>query len=258
MKVTYKNISVHYTDEGEGTPVVLLHGFLENSTMWKEIIPQLSKSNRVIAIDLLGHGETECLGYIHTMEQMAEAVDFVLEHLKISKSIFIGHSMGGYVALAYAELFKDKVISVCLMNSTSMADSDERKKNRDRAIEAVKQNSKTFVSMAVANLFAEYNREKFSDKIEEVKKEALKIPVQGIIAALEGMKIRKDRTDFWRESKFKKLMILGKNDPVLEYDKISIEAENAGVENVVFSDGHMSHIENFNELAYNLMRFIEK
>ena len=110
MILEHKGINIFYTDEGKGEAIVLLHGFLENSSMWQYLIPDLVEKNRVITIDLIGHGQTGCLGYIHTMEMMAEAVNKVISFLKIDKSVFIGHSMGGYVALAFIELYPDKPI----------------------------------------------------------------------------------------------------------------------------------------------------
>ena len=92
----------------------------------------------------MGHGDSDCLGYVHSMEENAEIVKAVLSNLKIRKTIIIGHSMGGYVALAYAEKYPKEILGLCLMNSTANADSPERKINRDRAIIAVKQNYKTF------------------------------------------------------------------------------------------------------------------
>ena len=258
MKLDYKGISIDYDVVGSGDPIVLLHGFLENSTMWKNLLPSIALSNKVITIDLLGHGHTACLGYVHTMEMMAEAVDAVLIHLEIKDANFIGHSMGGYVALAYVELFSKKVKSLCLTNSNSSADNLERQLNRDRAIAAVKHNHKTFISMSVSNLFAPDNRERFSSEINQVKKEALKMPVQGIIAALEGMKIRKDRTTLFREAKFKKMLIIGRRDPVLDYDSLIEQISGSDIEIVEFPDGHMSHIENLYELSYNIMQFNEK
>ena len=127
MKTTnFKNTKISYTDQGKGTAVVLLHGFLENQSMWKAFIPELVKKHRIITIDLLGHGETECLGYVHTMEDQADMVHHVLHELKIRKAVLIGHSMGGYVALAFAELYPDNVKGIVLQNSTSRADSEER------------------------------------------------------------------------------------------------------------------------------------
>jgi pimeloyl-ACP methyl ester carboxylesterase len=101
-QIQFKNTSISYSDTGKGTPIVLLHGFLENQSMWDNYIAILQEK-RVITIDLLGHGETECLGYVHTMEDNADAVHSVLLELGIRKSILVGHSMGGYVALAFAD-----------------------------------------------------------------------------------------------------------------------------------------------------------
>ena len=96
----FKNTKISYTDTGKGAVVVLLHGFLENKYMWKDVIPIISKNKRVLAIDLLGHGKSECIGYIHSIELMAEVVFAVLKSLRIRKITLIGHSMGGYVSLA--------------------------------------------------------------------------------------------------------------------------------------------------------------
>ena len=258
MILEHKGISVYFSQDGQGEAVVLLHGFLENSTMWNELIPHLSKSNTVIAIDLLGHGKTECLGYIHTMEMMAETVNAVLNYLKIEEANFIGHSMGGYVALAFAELYPEKLSGLCLMNSTAIADNSEKQLNRDRAIAAVKKNYRTFVSMSISNLFAPDNRERLVKEIDLVKKEALKMTVQGIIAALEGMKIRKDRTNLLHDSSFKKMIIFGLQDPILDYDSLISQVMNTDIKIVELSGGHMSYIENKKELTYNLLHFNEK
>ncbi|MGZ0015923.1 alpha/beta fold hydrolase [Yeosuana sp. AK3] len=257
MILQYKGIHIFYTDHGHGTPIVLLHGFLENSTMWDAFIPELSKNNRIICIDLLGHGKTGCLGYIHTMELMAETVKAVLKHLKINKFVMIGHSMGGYVALAFAEKYSKDILGLCLMNSTASEDSDERKINRDRAISAVKQNHKAFVRIAIVNLFRPKNRRIFTKQINQIKEEALKIPIQGIVAALEGMKIRKNSVKFFRDSSFKKLMIISKKDPVLDFDSLLNQTINSNITIAEFPDGHMSHIENESLFLHKIMHFIE-
>lgn len=254
----YKNINVNYTDSGKGTAIVLLHGFLENQRMWHDMIPELTKKHRVIAVDLLGHGQTECLGYVHEMEDQADMIHDVLSGLRIRKAVFIGHSMGGYVALAFAELYPDFMKGLVLMNSTSFADSDERKTNRDRAIKAVKKDYATFVRLSIANLFSEANRLRLADAIEKVKLEALKTPLQGIVAALEGMKIRKDREVLLHFGPYPKLLILGKKDAVLNYDENKIQVENTNTELITFEDGHMSHIENKTEILGVIVAFLKK
>lgn len=259
MKHTFfKNTKINYTDTGKGKAVVLLHGFLENLGMWDNYIELFSRKNRVIAIDLLGHGKTDCLGYIHTMEDQADMVHQVLHDLKIRKAIIIGHSMGGYIALAFAELYPDYMKGLVLLNSTARADSDEKKTNRDRAILAVKQNYTAFVRMSIANLFSEENREKLVEDIEFVRKEALQTPLQGIVAALEGMKIRNDREVLFHFTDFPKLLILGKKDPVLDFEEHRSQIENTKVEFAAFEDGHMTHIENQTELKPILLAFLKK
>ena len=258
MKTTnFKNTKISYTDQGKGTAVVLLHGFLENQSMWKAFIPELVKKHRIITIDLLGHGETECLGYVHTMEDQADMVHHVLHELKIRKAVLIGHSMGGYVALAFAELYPETMKGLVLLNSTSRADIDERIANRTRAIKAVKQNYVAAVRMSIANLFSEENREKLVEQIEWVREEALQTPLQGIIAAQEGMKLRKDREVLLHFAPYPIMLILGKKDPVLNYEENLEQIEDTKVQLVTFNDGHMSHLENQAELEKVLLGFLK-
>jgi pimeloyl-ACP methyl ester carboxylesterase len=257
LQFLYKNTKISYSDTGKGTAVVLLHGFLENKTMWKDLAPKLAEKNRVISIDLLGHGDSDCLGYVHSMEENAEIVKAVLSNLKIRKTIIIGHSMGGYVALALAELYPQFIKGLVLLNSTAKEDSEERKLNRDRAIKAVKQNYINFVRMSIVNLFSENNRDRLENEIEKVKLEALKTPLQGIIASLEGMKIRKDRQFILKESNFPKMLILGKKDGVLIYNENMTQIKNTNAELITFPDGHMSHIENKMDLEKVVLKFLK-
>lgn len=256
--IYFKNTTISFTDEGKGTAVVLLHGFLENKKMWNAFIPEFSKKYRVITIDLLGHGESESLGYVHSMEGNADAIHAVLQELRLRKAIFVGHSMGGYVALAFAELYPEFMKGLVLLNSTSRADSDERKANRDRAIKAVKQNYTNFVRLSISNLFSEKNRERLAEEIEYVKTEALKTPLQGIVASLEGMKIRRDREVLLHFSTYPMLLILGEKDPVLNYQETIEQIEGTKVQLVTFPDGHMSSIENQDELMGVLNTFFKK
>ncbi|TNJ44163.1 alpha/beta hydrolase [Tamlana fucoidanivorans] len=258
MYIEHKGIQVYYSDSGKGQALVFLHGFLETSMIWQPFITKLSKQHRVICIDLPGHGKTDCLGYIHSMELMSNVVEAVLKHLRIRRFYIFGHSMGGYVALAFAEKNPDFLKGLCLINSTSQADSPERKINRDRAIEAVKQNHKTFIRIAIRNLFRPKNRKLFRNQINHLIREALNTPVQGIVAALEGMKIRQDREALLHFSPYKKMMIASKKDPVLNFDNLVKQTQNTEVKFVQFLDGHMSFIENEGELLHEIMFFIEK
>ena len=120
LKTTpYKKESVTFSDTGKGRVVVLLHGFLGSYQIWENTIVNLSTSYRVIAIDLPGHGGTACLGYVHTMETIAKCVKAVMDSLRLKKYVLIGHSMGGYAGLAFADLFPDNLKGLCLFHSSA-------------------------------------------------------------------------------------------------------------------------------------------
>ena len=257
MNLLHKNTKVHFTSIGKGNAIVLIHGFLENSAMWNEIAKVLSKRNRIICIDLLGHGQTGNLGYIHSMEDQAQMVKAVLNHLKLRKYVFVGHSMGGYVALSFAKLFPESVKGLCLMNSTALPDSEEKKLSRNRAIKALKKNHKLFISEAIPMLFAEKNREIYGNEIEQITQEALQLSSQGIIATLEGMKIRKSQVSLYKSANFPIQMIIGKQDPALDYESLISQTKNTNVKVIEFPDGHMSHIENKENLIKSLSNFIK-
>ena len=254
----FKNTKISYTDSGKGAVVVLLHGFLENKHMWKEIIPVISRNKRVLAIDLLGHGHTECLGYIHPMELMADAVAAVLKTLRIRKITLIGHSMGGYVSLALSEKNPEMIRGLCLLNSTATSDDTSRKKLRERANKMAQINLPNIVRMSFINLFSEKSKEKFNPKMQLALSEALQTSLQGYSACQEGMRIRPNRLSVLKNNHFKKLFILGKKDPVLLVKEGIKEAEGTQSETVILSGGHMSHIENSDKLIKVLSTFIRR
>ena len=255
--ITFKNAQIAFSDIGKGKAVVLIHGFLENSTMWNAMIPEVSKRNRIIIIDLLGHGNSDCLGYVHSMELFAETIEAVLKHLRIRKVILIGHSLGGYVSLAFAAKNPQKVKGLCLMNSTSNEDNEERKKLRTRANKMIKNNFENMIKMSVSNLFHQENLSLFKKEIQLIKTEALKTSLQGYVAAQEGMKMRPNRNAILQNNDFKKLIIIGKKDPVLDVETSLEEAKKTNSEFVVFPDGHMSYIENKEELITVLGDFLK-
>lgn len=254
----YKNTSISYTDSGKGSALVLLHGFLENQFMWSNLIAEFSQKYRVITLDLLGHGNSGCLGYVHSMEDQADLVHELLSQLRIRKAIVVGHSMGGYVALVLAEAYPENIKGMVLLNSTARADSAERKLNRNRAVKAVKKDHELFINLSIANLFSETNRERLAPIIEQVKKAALQTPLQGIVAALEGMKIRKDREVLLYFAPFPMLLILGTQDPVLPFETTKDQVMQTPTVLVALEGGHMSHLENTEELIPALSTFFKQ
>jgi pimeloyl-ACP methyl ester carboxylesterase len=258
MVLAHKGIDIFYTDEGTGEALVFLHGFLENSNMWQGLIPSFSKQRRVVCIDLLGHGNSGNIGYIHTMEMMADAVLAVLNHLTIKRAIFIGHSMGGYVCLALAKMESHRIQKLILLNSTWESDTPEKKLIRSKTIQTIKNSFEAFVKLSIPNLFADKNRVKFKNEIAEIRDQAMKMSQEGVIAALEGMKIRLDYAKIVKDFEFERYIIVGKEDTFVNVQKILAEAENLGIIPRLLDGGHMSHIENRTETLLILAEIVHK
>ena len=112
MVFNYLNKALNFQDEGEGPALVLLHGYPETNAIWDEFSKTLTKNFRLIRPDLPGLGDSEQIAEIQSMEMMAVTVKELLDYLKIGECVMIGHSMGGYVTLAFAELFPEKLRGV--------------------------------------------------------------------------------------------------------------------------------------------------
>ena len=256
MITYFKQIPIHYTIKGEGPCIVLLHGFLLSSSIWIDLAPKLSEKNKVITIDLPGHGKSGCISEIHTMELMAEVVHYILEENKILKASFIGHSMGGYIVLAFTEKYESKVETLVLLNSTTLSDSPERKVNRDRAIRIIQNNSQVFIKMAITSLFRENKQKEFTSEIKLFIEEALQFPIKGIIATIIGLKNRKDRTSVLQNFKGKKYMICGENDLIVPFNESKKVANISKTTLKNVKSGHMSVNENIDEII-KMMHFID-
>lgn len=242
--IPFKTGKVQYTTQGAGTPLVVLHGFLESLAIWKPLLPKLTKNHTVIAIDLLGHGQTNCVAEVHTMPLMAEAVYAVLQQEGITKAGFCGHSMGGYVALSFLKMYPEMVSHIMLLNSVASEDTPEKKLNRDRGIKVVQQMPENFIAMGVMNLFSEAHKTEFETEITALKQEALKTPVGGVTAALAGMKVREDSVALLQEATIPKHYIIGDKDPTIDVKTIIAQAEQVGARVTMADGGHMSYMEN--------------
>ncbi len=236
---------LYYTEKGQGRTVVFLHGFLENLKMWEYFQKKLSDKYRVVTIDLPGHGKSsENTKEVNRMEYMAEKVNEVLEYLKIEEAIVIGHSMGGYVALAFAENFKFKVSGLGLFYSTSLPDDEAKKEQRLKAAEIVVKNPKEFFRLSIPNLFAQQNIPNLQSEIKTAISWAKEASLKGISAALKGMRLRQDRTDVIKELEKPVLIITGEYDNPAKNQELKKSLE--GVSNISWHElptGHMGALE---------------
>tara|TARA_B100001115_G_C15840190_1_gene421031 strand:+ start:1764 stop:2573 length:810 start_codon:yes stop_codon:yes gene_type:complete len=254
----YKGARFVAEEEGRGPAVIFLHGFLESRNMWKTLWPQLPKTIRKISLDLPGHGDSENLGYIHSMEEMAEVVMALVHRLSLRKVFLVGHSMGGYVALAFAERYPDNIRGMVLMNSNSRADSDEKRRNRDRAVALVKQDPQAYIRTAVPLLFSEDNRKSLRKEVNAAKKDALRTSAQGVVAALEGMKIRADREAILAFAPYPILFVASRKDPALDFEMLQEQLEHQAVQGLILEEGHMSHFEEPEKLIPAFKHFLKE
>ncbi|RXG14255.1 pimeloyl-ACP methyl ester carboxylesterase [Leeuwenhoekiella aestuarii] len=255
MKPTKVQSSLFYEEFGSGDALCLLHGFLENRKMWLPFVEKLSIKNHIILVDLPGHGNSNVLPGDNTMSKMAVSLNQLFDDLGVNQVKFVGHSMGGYVALAYAALFPEKTAGICLLNSTPEADTEARKELRQHGIAVAQKNYKAMISMSVANLFSEELRGKLKEEISYTKKEALKTPLAGYVACQNGMALRSDNTLLWKQARFKKWMLLGAQDTLISAEQMLEKFDRSDVEINVLSGGHMLNIENFDAVSAFLLNF---
>ncbi len=202
--------TVHYQIKGSGPAIVLLHGFMESMEMYHTFIPVLSKDLSVVMIDLPGHGKSKCLGDVHTMPLMAGAVKEVMDKENISQATFIGHSMGGYVALAFAKEWPGYVNGLALFHSHPDGDTPEAKTNRERMQKLIHKDKASFIASFIPSLYA--FPEKMQDKVSHQAEIARKMDPRAILAALKGMKIRESTVEVISNAPYPVLFIAGKND----------------------------------------------
>jgi pimeloyl-ACP methyl ester carboxylesterase len=244
-QLIFKSKRIFYSTTGAGPALVLLHGFTESSKIWTKFARSLSRDFRVITIDLPGHGKSDMVASIHTMELVADIVHEVLKAEKVRTCVMAGHSMGGYVTQAFARMYPAMLKGICIFHSHCFADSEEDKKNRDRTIALVRKDKFSFLTQFVRSLFPEGTQTKYKKEIDILISDAETMSKEAVIAAIEGMKRRKDQTDFLKKIKVPVLFIIGLKDskaPVARlWEMVSLPPK---AEVLLFRDGgHMGFIE---------------
>ena len=252
------NKTINFKDEGKGNVIVLLHGYLETLDVWTEFSKALSKSFRVISVDLLGHGQSGTFK-VNTMDLMAEAVDTVLASLHVEKCVVVGHSLGGYVTLAFADNYANRLVGFSLFHSSAYADTKEKINNREREIKLVKQGKKDLLLNAnIPKIFADENLIQYSSVVERIKKNALQIADDGIIATLKGMMQRPDRRNVLKNTNVPVLYFIGVKDNFIPYQEALKQAElSEKIKAVVLhNSGHIGFVEEKEKSVCELSAFV--
>jgi pimeloyl-ACP methyl ester carboxylesterase len=252
---------IHYSDLGKGKAIVLIHGYLETSEIWNSFAIRLAKKFRVIAVDLPGHGRSDIFGEVHSMDLMATIISKLLKSMKIKRAFLTGHSLGGYITLAFADLFPEMLSGYCLFHSQPFADSPETLEKREKEINLVTEGGKDlFYPDSVTKMYAPPNLQKFSEALLRSKKIASTIPDEGIIAVLKGMKSRPSRLSVMESGKVPCLWILGAMDNYFNCEQIRVKVRMPLNSEVVIlkHSGHLGFIEEEELSLTKLESFIKK
>ncbi len=262
MKYTidYKGIELSYLKEGKGDSLIFLHGYLEAKEIWNDFSSRFTDKYSVICIDLPGHGESGLFGRVHEMDELASVVNAVMLHENIEQTVLVGHSMGGYVALSFAEMFPEKLSGYCLFHSSCFADDEEKKLNRDREISLVRRGKKNYIIRTnIPKCFADSNIESMDNKVQELKEIALKASDDGIIALIRGMKSRKDHTETLRRTIPAPLIIWGEGDNYIpeEVFKALLVVSPEASALVLKNSGHIGFIEEPDLTYFELLKYLD-
>ena len=252
---------LHSEVTGDGLPVVLIHGYGEDLSLWKELTSTLSKKNKIIAVDLPGFGKSLPIEAPFTLFDVADIVhDHVTQSLGIEQFVTLGHSLGGYICLALAKSYPQSVLTFGLINSTSFADTEEKKANRLKTIDFInKHGASFFLRSFVPNLFTPENQIKHTKDLLRVLEMGNNIPNSVLTSYMSAMRNRPNLS-YLLSSQENILLVAGLLDPHFLYKDIMLEMKllkqfknGHGFDGVA----HMSMIEARTELEIVIANFLD-
>jgi pimeloyl-ACP methyl ester carboxylesterase len=216
-EIIYNNKSISYKIGGTGKPVMLLHGFAETSIVWDHQFKKLKENFLVIAPDLPGSGNSEMLEGNMTIEDYAEVIKAIADAESISvkskKMALVGHSMGGYITLAFAEKYPEYLNGIGLFHSSAHADDSQKKETRKKGIEFIKNNGAgAFLKTATPNLFSEKTRKDKPALLDNLLKLSGSFSAASLIQYYHAMIGRPDRTATLKSFQEPVLFAIGKDD----------------------------------------------
>ena len=258
LKIGDATVYVSDSEKGEKC-VVLLHGYLESLRVWDDFVGLLTDKVRVVAIDIPGHGRSSNIAPVHTMELMADMVAGVLDALQIDKVTLVGHSMGGYISLAFCAAYAERLEGLVLLSSSPNPDTELKRENRRREIALVKAGKKDMLARVAPEAgFAEMNRDPLRRYINNLVEQVHITDDEGIVALLGGMIERKDQNEMLRNSRVRQLFIMGTHDGYIPVEAAQEFIAKNPQAKVAWLDksGHMGFIEEPETCATALLEFV--
>ncbi len=243
--IIHAGCTIHYRVFGSGTPLLLLHGFGMSGSVWHKTAIALSDQFQVIVPDLAGTGDSAGSKPLDwTLEQHAESIYAILSHEQIDRVTMIGHSMGGYITLSFADRYQHHLNGIGLFCSTAQADSETRKENRTRAIAFIQQHGTlAYLKTSIPALFAPQYRS--DPMVTSLIAENSRIEPDTLIAYQAAMYGRTDYSDWLNTLKIPLLLVAGERDEVIPLQESLTQCGRAMVTEwvVVPESGHMAMLE---------------
>lgn len=252
---TYKSSKIFYRTVGNGKPVVLIHGFAEDGDVWKNQIEFLKTHFYLIIPDLPGSGQSEMISHM-SIESMAESIKAMLIEEKIEYCSMAGHSMGGYISLAFAEKYPEYLSSFALVHSSAFADSEEKKANRSKSIEFVKKNGAyEFLKAVIFDLFTESWASKNPEAVERQIEKSKSFTDEAVIAYYQAMINRPDRIHVLKNFSKPILFIIGQHDKAVSFEQSMQQCylPNIAHIHILRNSAHMGMLEEAEKVNQALM-----
>ncbi len=266
---TYQSSSIFYRTGGKGKPVVLIHGFAEDGDVWRNQIELLQQHCHLIIPDLPGSGQSAMINDM-SIEGMCETIKALLDFElgspllpsmlhKEAKVVLVGHSMGGYISLAFAEKYPQLLSSIALVHSSAFADSEEKKANRLKSIEFVKKNGAfEFLKAVIVDLFTESWATANPGIINAQIEKSRSFSDEAVIAYYQAMINRPDRTAILKNTGKPVLFIIGRHDKAVPFEQ-SMQQCYLPLQShihILRKTAHMGMFEETEELNKALLQFI--
>ena len=255
-----QDLRLAYDDQGAGVPLVFLHAFPLNRSMWAPQVAGLSRQFRTITIDLRGHGESDAPLWAFSLDHYADDVCALLDHLAISRAVLVGLSMGGYVTFAFARKYGDRLKALVLADTRAQADSPDGRTGRFHLAQtAFNQGSGAVADIMLPKLLGPASLQTNQDLVRHVREMIRAAPVSGIVVDLMAMAERSDAVPLLRAISCPALVLIGQEDnttPMVDSQLMAKEIPGARLA-VIPSAGHLSNLEQpdvFNDL---LKGFVE-
>lgn len=257
-KIRYDQADIHYRLLGEGKPLMLVHGFGENSDVWDGILEPLYTGHQLLIPELPGSGRSGMIRDM-SMEGMAACLKAILDQEGIRKVILIGHSMGGYITMAFAETFPDYLLSYGLFHSTAYADTEEKKATRRKGIQFINDHGAyEFLKTATPNLFSPQTREKNPGLVEKQISGLGNFSEDSLVTYYESMISRPDRREILKTSKVPVLFLAGRYDNAIPLEDVlgQCHLPELSYIHVLNQSGHMGMLEEPAECTQALRTFL--